>query len=86
VEADEFFMEVEKKLAERAADDGVVELAELIAEREKESQVAAQPGGAGAVGSETASVNVETDKEEKRPTPQVEEALRVLGDLVLLGR
>jgi carboxyl-terminal processing protease len=91
VGADPFFQKVEQKLAERKADDGVVRLADLLAEREEESRRTASAdgaaGGAGSVGSETASVAVGKDEEEENdaPTaPQVREALHILADLVLL--
>jgi carboxyl-terminal processing protease len=92
VEADAFFQKVESKLAERKADDGVVRLAELLAEREEEAESrrtasADGAGGVGSVGSETASVALEKGEEgekDAQPSPQLQEALRILADLVLL--
>ncbi len=84
VERNEFFQKVEKELAKRNADEGVVRLADLIAEREEEAREPDADGaGVGSVGSDTAGVAVKGAEEEK-PSPQVEEALRVLADLVLL--
>jgi carboxyl-terminal processing protease len=92
VEADAFFQKVQSKLAERKADDGVVRLADLLAEREEERVAAAEASdgasaSGGSVGSETASVALSKGEEEEDApaSPHVEEALRILADLVLLG-
>ncbi|MDX1649166.1 MAG: hypothetical protein R3263_04860, partial [Myxococcota bacterium] len=81
---DPFFVEVRETLAERAADDGVVRLAELIAEREEARTASATRVGGGSPGEDTASVASTPDDDEDERSPQVEEALRVLADLVLL--
>ena len=84
------FQELEKELARRRADDGVMRLAELLAEREEEQEksrtAAADTNGSGGgmLGSDTASVAV-SGEENDEPTPQAEEALRILADLVLLN-
>jgi carboxyl-terminal processing protease len=79
---DPFFGKIREQLAERAADDGVVRLAELIAERE-EARTAST--GAGSPGEDTAAMaSPGGDEDDEEPSPHVEEALRVLADLVQL--
>jgi carboxyl-terminal processing protease len=71
VEGNQMFRKIEEQVAKRRADDGVVRLAELLAEQEQEK---AENGG------EQASAATEADA----PTPHLDEALQVLADLVLL--
>lgn len=88
ITTDEFFQEVESQLAEQEADDGLVKLSELIAEREESRTARTDATGVGSVGSDTAGVAVEAEAdgepEDDRVSPQAEEALRILADLVLL--
>ncbi|MEN8181237.1 MAG: S41 family peptidase, partial [Myxococcota bacterium] len=70
-----FFQEIEEQVAKREADDGIVRLSELLAEQEQEK---AQNGG------KPADEVAEQDGGED-PKPQLEEALNVLADLVLLN-
>jgi carboxyl-terminal processing protease len=68
----EGFLEIESQVAKRKADDGVVRLSELLAEQEQEK---AKNGD-----EQTAAA----EAPEEVATPQLEEALRVLADLVQL--
>lgn len=78
-----FFDEVRQELIKRAQSNGVVRLAELIAERE--SNGAEKDGEPKlAAGTASAAVPGEAKKESKELSPQAREALNVLGDLVLL--
>jgi carboxyl-terminal processing protease len=67
------FREIEQQVAKRKADDGVVRLAELLAEQEQEK---AKNGGE--------KKPTEAAQAEGAPTPHRDEALQVLADLVLL--
>jgi carboxyl-terminal processing protease len=90
---DEYFQEVEKELAERASDDGVVRLAEIIREREE----ANGRGGSSEDGvpetSETGSADADTaglavpknPEEDADPSPQIREALEILTDMITLS-
>jgi carboxyl-terminal processing protease len=90
-QADAALKQVRDELAERSRDDGVLEIAEIL-----EDKGAPDPSGmraeldagvpAGAGSGETASADEPGAKkpDPKEPTPQLEEALRVLGDLVVL--
>ncbi len=71
-----FFREIEEQVAKRKADDGIVRLSELLAEQEQEK---AQNGG------EPPGDVAEQDSDDENPKPQLEEALNVLADLVLLN-
>jgi len=90
---DEYFQEVEKELADRESDDGVVRLTELIQEREEangrggssEEELPRQ-GEAGSADADTAGVAVPRDSEEDaEPSPQVREALEILTDMIELS-
>ena len=91
-QGDDALKKVREELAERARDDGVLEIAEI-----READGAPDPSGmraeldagvpAGAGAGETASADEAGAKKKPdphEPTPQLEEALRVLGDLVVL--
>lgn len=89
----EYFQEIERELADREDDDGVVRLAELIREREEangrdESSKDGVPrsGEAGSTDADTAGVAVPTDPEEDAdPSPQIREALEILTDMITLS-
>ena len=68
------FKEIEEQVEKRSNDDGVVRLAELLAEQEQEK---VKNGGKPAA-------EVAEREEEEVPTPHVDEALNILADLVLL--
>jgi carboxyl-terminal processing protease len=86
--ADQKLKKVREDLAERAKDDGVLEIAEILEDDAKDASGmraeldAGVPAGAG--GGDTASADEPGPADPKEPTPQLEEALRVLGDLVVL--
>jgi carboxyl-terminal processing protease len=87
---DKYFVEIEKKLAERAADDGVTKLAEILAEQEeaKRNDLADARPTAGAGNASLApppGAPVNAKKEDEAPNPHLDEALRVLADLVQLS-
>jgi hypothetical protein len=64
-------------VAKRQADDGIVRLSELLAEQEQEkAQNGDEPAG------DVAEQESDADED---PKPQLEEALNVLADLVLLN-
>lgn len=71
---DDDFDEIRERLAEQEESGGVIELAEVLKRRE-ESEVEGE--------SETGEGDDETEEEES--SPQLEEALRVLSDLVTLA-
>ncbi len=90
---DEYFQEIEEELAERESDDGVVQLAELIRDREEangrsegsgdDPDSKREPGSAGA---DTAGVAVPTDSDvDADPSPEVQEALKILTDMITLS-
>jgi carboxyl-terminal processing protease len=90
--ADEQLKKVREDLAERAKDDGVLEIAEIL-KPEKKVDTAGLGAGvengvpAGAGASETAATEDGAGgRRSGEPTPQLEEALRVLADLVVLER
>lgn len=66
VAKDDEFTEIRERLAEQQANAGVVELAEIMKRREEESKTAEKVEG----------------EEEEDDSPQLEEALRVLTDMV----
>jgi len=89
----EYFQEIERELADREDDDGVVRLAELIREREEangrdgssENGVTGS-GEAGSTDADTAGVTVPTNSEEDAdPSPQIREALEILTDMITLS-
>ena len=82
VAADERLQEIVAEIAKRDEDDGVLHLAELL---ENDETGAAS---AGSLGGDTASAGGNDDAaadEEEPPSPQLEEALRVLADLIQLS-
>jgi carboxyl-terminal processing protease len=98
VEASEVFRTIERELAKNAARNGVVRVAEILDPGDA-SQVTANEEEAPSSASTTTGVAVEgqltaaadstpdsasADGEEEEPTPQLEEALQVLQDLVTL--
>jgi carboxyl-terminal processing protease len=77
VSENSFFKEIEEQVAKRQADDGIVRLSELLAEQEQEkAQNGDEPAG------DVAEQESDADED---PKPQLEEALNVLADLVLLN-
>jgi carboxyl-terminal processing protease len=77
VSENSFFKEIEEQVAKRQADDGIVRLSELLAEQEQEkAQNGDKPAG------DVAEQESDADED---PKPQLEEALNVLADLVLLN-
>jgi carboxyl-terminal processing protease len=89
----EYFQEIERELAERESDDGVVRLAEIIREREEANgraegreDGATRRGEAGPTDADTAAVTVPTDPEEDTdPSPQIREAIEILADMITLS-
>ncbi len=84
-EASEFFAEVRAELAKRAEDDGIVELAELIAERAENGVGETDEPGL-AAGNASAPVPKSASKDDEELSPQAKEALDVLADWVQLSR
>jgi len=90
---DENFQEIERELADREDDDGVVRLAELIREREEANgrngsseDGVPRSGEAGSADADTAGVTVPSDPEEDAdPSPQIREALEILTDMITLS-
>jgi len=97
VQVSDEFTEVQEKIAEAQEKDGVVHLAELLKEREEAEAVAqsdeestGEEQGGGSTEAPTAhagqpSIGAAEDESDEL-SPQVEEALNVLGDLVVLFR
>ncbi|MBW2397056.1 MAG: tail-specific protease, partial [Deltaproteobacteria bacterium] len=85
--SDEFFETIREELAKREASEGVVRLADLVAEREENGTdpLAANESGP-APGNASAAVPEEAKADDDKLTPHAEEALRVLGDLILLSK
>jgi len=83
---------VRDDLAERAKDDGVLEIAEVLkpggeapagsAQAQVDAGVAASAPGGDTAATEDSAGRARAERDE--PTPQLKEALRVLGDLVAL--
>jgi len=93
VEKDPFFNKVEEQLAKRKQENGVVHLTDLMARQEADKGAEISGGAAGVPGSDTASADAPSaepgskskDKEGKdQPSPQVQEALHILADLIQL--
>ena len=74
VATDEAFTEIREQLEEQATTGGTVQLAEILKRRE-ESEAEQEEAG-----------DDQDEDAEDEPTPQLTEALRVLTDLVALGR
>lgn len=83
----EFFITIREELEKRKINEGVVRLADLMAEREGNGSdpLAANSGGP-ALGDASTSVPDKVKADDKKLTPHAQEALRVLGDLILLSR
>jgi carboxyl-terminal processing protease len=73
----EEFEEIREKLAEAEKSQGVVRVDELMKRREEEAVDADEVQGPAAE---------EEEKDEEPPTPQLEEAIRILSDLVALSQ
>ncbi len=85
----EFFTTMREELAERKSEEGIVRLADLIAERNGRSdeEPLAANDGKPAAGNAAASVPAGADHgDDDELSPHAEEALRVLADLILLSR
>lgn len=86
--SDEALQKVRRELAERAKDDGVLEIAEVLKQEgpaANGSHAATDAPGAASGGETAASDDPARPRgASDEPTPQLEEALRVLGDLVVL--
>ena len=81
IQQDEAFQEIIAAISEREADDGIIRLAEMNQETEEGAT-------AGSLDGDTASTTPPLDAEdedEEKPSPYVEEALRVLADLIQLS-
>jgi hypothetical protein len=89
---DSELQKVREDLAERAKDDGVLEIAEVLkpggeapagsAQAQVDAGVAASAPGGDTAATEDSAGRARAERDE--PTPQLKEALRVLGDLVAL--
>jgi hypothetical protein len=77
VDSSSAFAEVREQIAEAAKSDGVVVVSELLEESKETDPTAVEPGA----GAEEPAAEEAAEK----PTPQLEEALAVLSDLVILG-
>jgi carboxyl-terminal processing protease len=84
VEGSEEFKAIEKQLAERAGDDGVMLLDDILREREEAGQKAGANATAAAAGDAAIPPPAETADSDDEPTPQLREALAILADLVQL--
>ncbi|MCP3984601.1 MAG: tail-specific protease [bacterium] len=84
---DEFFATIREELAKREASEGVVRLADLVAERKGNGSdpLAANESGL-AAGNASAAVPEQDHAKDEELTPHAQEGLRVLGDLILLSR
>lgn len=89
------FEEIREKIAEREADDGILRLGEIIAERrERRAEEEAEKAEAAEAAQEPESAEAELAQagadsntgDDEEPSPQQQEALRILADLVLLSR
>jgi hypothetical protein len=83
VQASEDFKAIEKQLAERAEEDGVMRLDDILREREEAGQKATADGAA-AAGDAAIPPPAEAVTDDDEPTPQLREALAILADLVQL--
>jgi hypothetical protein len=83
VDSSSAFAEVREQIAEAAESDGVVVVSELLKES-KEADASAVDGGAG-VDAGAGTEEPADEEAAEKPTPQLEEALAVLSDLVILG-
>ena len=91
-QGDDALQKVREELAERANDDGVLEIAEILKPngaptpraRGPSSTPASPPAPVRARPRRPTTAGAKTKPDPHEPTPQLEEALRVLGDLVVL--
>jgi carboxyl-terminal processing protease len=91
-QSDGALQKVREDLAERAKDDGVLEIAEVLRPSDQAAEGSPQAdvdagAAAAATGGDTAAADDAAGRPRagrNEPTPQLEEALRVLGDLVVL--
>jgi carboxyl-terminal processing protease len=94
IDESEEFAEVRDRIREAVENDGVVKLADIMREREKarELEQAQTDNGSGAATGvadgegAAADTSAATPEASEKPTPQVEEALNVLADLIALAR
>ena len=89
VEESEAFQTIQRELAEDASRGGVVRVAEILKDAPTSVARASTPGAAveGQLASAgTTEASGAAPGEDEKPTPQVEEAIRILGDLVALQR
>jgi len=89
VEESEAFQTIQRELAEDASRGGVVRVAEILKDASTSVARASTPGAAveGQLASAgTTEASGAAPGEDEKPTPQVEEAIRILGDLVALQR
>ncbi len=84
VESSEDFAEIREALDRQRANNGVVRLADMLKEQEEAEAEAQADDGAADEPEATAEV-ADADEEELEKTPQLEEALWVLSDLVSLN-
>ena len=91
-QGDEALQKVREDLAERAKDDGVLDIAEVLKPNAPAEDAGTQaeidagvPSGGGGGDTAAASDSAARSRAERdKPTPQLEEALRVLSDLVVI--
>ena len=86
LETHEFFGEVRAELAKRAEDDGVVQLADLIEERRSDAAETPTAGLAAGTASASTPGAPKAKDDDEELSPQAQEALNVLADLVVLTR
>jgi hypothetical protein len=85
VAGSEDFKAIEKQLAVRAGENGVVRLDDILREREEAGQKTTAAAGDGAAPGDAAIVPPgEAMADDDEPTPQLREALAILADLVQL--
>jgi carboxyl-terminal processing protease len=101
VETDKEFVELREKIAEAKANNGVVRLAEILKQQQEQAKTesganaaggsAATRGATGVVGEGASAAGIAPggdveNPDDETPSPQVEEALWILADLVTLSR
>jgi carboxyl-terminal processing protease len=99
VDSSSAFQAIEEELAEKKSRNGKIRIADVLEESATTAETEAGDSGNGAGPTEGGDVKTvaaipptppelphESEEEESRPSPQVEEALRILADLVLLQR
>jgi carboxyl-terminal processing protease len=86
------FQAIERELAEDASRGGVVRVAEILKDAQGSPAKAPSPSGAAldaqlaSAGTGAAEAPGPAAAEDEKPTPQVEEALRILADLIAVKR